>query len=182
MNVRTFDPKDIHIRRATIDDAAVIAEIAARLFAQTFDADNDPANVTAHIESYFSEAKLCEELADPTVTYLLLDVHQRLAGFAALKAGSTDPSVRDDAPLEIQRFYVDHAHHGRGVAAHLMDACMKVAIEQGLRTVWLGVWERNPRAIRFYEKCGFVDVGGKTFQMGDDLQFDRVMALRRERD
>jgi ribosomal protein S18 acetylase RimI-like enzyme len=169
---------DMRIRHGTVDDAAAVAEIAERLFVRTFLADNDPANVAEHARENFGESIQRAELADPAVTYLLLEIGHQLVAFAELKAGSSEPSVGGDAQIEIQRFYVDHAYHGGGIAAHLMDACISEAQRQGARTAWLGVWERNPRAIRFYEKGGFVDVGAKTFQLGAELQFDRVMAKR----
>jgi len=169
-------PDDVRIRRGTVDDAAAIAEIAERLFVRTFDPDNDPANVAAHVRESFSESIQREELADPAVTYLLLEAGANLVAFAKMTRGSANPSVLGEPPVEIDRFYVDHDYHGRGVAQPLMDACIATAREMGCQTIWLGVWERNPRAIRFYEKCGFVDVGGKTFMMGSDRQSDRVMA------
>ena len=175
MSDHASSPIEMRIRRATLDDAATIAEFAERLFVQTFEPDNDPVNVAAYARTAFGEAIQREELADPAVTILLLDVDAHLAAFAQLKAGEADPPAGDVA-IEIQRFYVDHEYHGRGVASHLMDACLELAQKQGCRTVWLGVWERNARAIRFYEKRGFVDVGDKTFLMGSDLQSDRVMS------
>ena len=78
--------------------------------------------------------------------------------------------------MEIQRFYVDHAWHGQGVARQLMAACVATARARGGATVWLGVWERNARAIRFYTKHGFTDVGTHDFLLGSDRQTDRVMS------
>lgn len=176
MSVRSVSPHLMHIRRATPADAAAIAAIAERVFTRTFAPDNDPANVSAYTRVAFGEEIQRAELEDPAVTYLLLDVDGQFAAFAQLRAGVTDPSVQGDAPIELQRFYVDHDYHGRGVAARLMEACIETAQAQGGHVLWLGVWERNVRAIRFYEQRGFVDVGGKTFQMGNDLQSDRVMA------
>ena len=43
--------------------------------------------------------------------------------------------------------------------------------------LWLGVWERNPRAQAFYRKSGFADVGSQVFLVGTDAQTDRVMEL-----
>jgi ribosomal protein S18 acetylase RimI-like enzyme len=86
------------------------------------------------------------------------------------------PAVTGPAPLELVRFYVDRPWHGSGVARAMMSACDDEARRRGARTLWLGVWEHNPRAIRFYEKCGFVDVGSHKFVLGDDEQTDRLMA------
>ena len=77
--------------------------------------------------------------------------------------------------VEISRFYVDRRHHGRGIAQALMAEAYQAAGELGGKTIWLGVWERNPRAIAFYAKSGFVDVGSHPFLVGSDLQTDRVM-------
>jgi ribosomal protein S18 acetylase RimI-like enzyme len=79
--------------------------------------------------------------------------------------------------LELSRFYVDRPWHGRGVAQALMTATVREAARRGGETLWLGVWERNPRGIAFYRKCGFADVGTQTFVLGSDPQNDRVMAL-----
>ena len=93
-----------------------------------------------------------------------------------LRADAPDPAVTGEAPIELWRFYVDHAMHGLGVAGQLMAACIETARARDAATLWLGVWERNPRAIRFYEKWGFIDVGSHLFQMGTDPQTDRVMS------
>jgi ribosomal protein S18 acetylase RimI-like enzyme len=169
---------EMRVRRGTLEDAAAIAEIAERLFVQTFEPENDPVNVATHVSDHFGESIQRAELADPAITYLLLEAGTALVAFAELKAGSADPSVHGEWPAEIQRFYVDQGLHGQGAASRLMDACMREAEAQGAEVVWLGVWERNARAIRFYEKQGFVDVGVKTFLMGDDRQSDRVMMRR----
>jgi RimJ/RimL family protein N-acetyltransferase len=46
------------------------------------------------------------------------------------------------------------------------------------RSIWLSVWEENPRAIAFYRKMGFRDVGAGRFLVGADLQDDRIMAAQ----
>jgi ribosomal protein S18 acetylase RimI-like enzyme len=78
--------------------------------------------------------------------------------------------------VELRRFYVDRSYQGRGVAQVLMRAAEDAARQLGGRTFWLGVWERNLRAIAFYAKCGFVDTGTQVFVLGSDVQTDRVMA------
>jgi ribosomal protein S18 acetylase RimI-like enzyme len=78
--------------------------------------------------------------------------------------------------MEVVRFYVDRPWHGRGVAHQLMAAAADAAQAAGARTLWLGVWERNPRAIAFYRKCGFEDVGTQIFVLGADHQQDLVLA------
>ena len=175
MSVHSKPTHQLRIRTGVPADAPAIAAISARIFTRTFGPDNDPAQLAAYVNSAFGDAQQRRELEDPACTYLLVDVDGSLGAFALLRHGATNPVVQGDAPVEIQRFYVDHDFHGTGIAAHLMDACLETAKAHQGRTLWLCVWEENPRAIRFYEKRGFVDVGSALFHMGTDVQHDRVM-------
>ena len=178
MNVHDLSTHQLQIRAATPDDAGAVAEVAERIFTRTFGPLNSAADIAAYAGTAFGESIQRRELEDPDGEYLLSFVDTKLVAFAQLRHGATDPTVHGDAPVEIQRFYVDHDFHGRGVAARLMEACVEAATARTGRTLWLGVWERNARAIRFYEKCGFVDVGSHPFQLGQDRQTDRVMMRR----
>ena len=165
----------VAIRQASDADAAMLAEVGAQLFQATFAADNDPLDLYVYLSDAFTPERQRAELADPDRICLLAEDGAVVAGYALLRHGATQLHVTGVRPLEIQRFYVDRAWHGRGVAARLMAACLDAARARGAETVWLGVWERNPRAIRFYEKHGFADVGSQAFRLGSDLQTDRVM-------
>jgi ribosomal protein S18 acetylase RimI-like enzyme len=96
-------------------------------------------------------------------------------GYAKLRAGLPDPSVSGPNAIELQRIYVDRSATNRGIGAHLMQACLHSAQSAGFHTVWLGVWERNPRAIAFYERWGFEPVGDHVFRLGSEDQRDVVM-------
>jgi ribosomal protein S18 acetylase RimI-like enzyme len=162
----------MNIRRATIDDAAALAEIAERTFRDTFAKDNTPEDLEAYVASAYGEALQRRELEDPEGLALLGESED-----GTLIAYTQMRRVRSPhGEVEIARFYVDRAYHGQGLAQQLMDAAVDAARELGATTLWLGVWERNWRAIAFYAKCGFQDVGSKPFLVGSDLQTDRVMS------
>ena len=57
-----------------------------------------------------------------------------------------------------------------------MRASLDAARSAGHRTIWLGVWERNARAISFYERWVFEKVGDHVFRLGSDDQTDLIMA------
>ena len=107
---------------------------------------------------------------------LLCECEERLAGFAQLRWGDAPSCVAAKAPGEIQRLYVVGDCHGKGVARELMNACIDEMRDRRSDVVWLGVRERNPRAITFYKKFGFVEVGDHAFPLGSDPQRDIVMA------
>lgn len=172
---------DFQLRRAVPADAAALAEFAARVFSDTFAADNRPEDMAAHLAGRFGVRQQTEELTNPDVVTLLLTDGSEEAGgdgliaFAQVRRYPPPDCVTGEAPVELGRFYVDRSWHGRGLAQPLMAAVRDAGRELGGRTLWLGVWERNARAIAFYEKCGFRDVGSQAFLLGADLQTDRIM-------
>jgi GNAT superfamily N-acetyltransferase len=176
MTLTSSGPRSLRIRVASPSDALFLAEMAARTFVESFGADNTAEDMALHLSRTYSEAIQRKELTDPALTYLIADDDGIPAGFALVRDGHAPACVIGERPIEIQRFYVDRPWHGRGVAPALMDACEAEARRRGGRTLWLGVFERNARGRRFYEKMGFADVGSQTFVVGTDPQTDRVLS------
>ena len=165
------------IRLAVPADAAALAALAEYTFRDTFAADNTPADMAAHVAESYSPAHQARELRDPALTtFVTVGPTGELTAYAQLRDGAAPASVTGPAPVELLRFYVDRAHHGQGLAQQLMTTVLEAAAQRGAATLWLGVWERNPRAQAFYRKYGFVDVGSHTFIVGSDPQTDRLMA------
>ncbi|MGN6519038.1 MAG: GNAT family N-acetyltransferase [Dokdonella sp.] len=170
------------IRPGEPADAATLAAFAARSFADAFGAANDPVRLQAFLAETYGVDQQSRELADrDTMTWLAV-LDGELVAYAQLHRGPAPACVGRADAIELRRFYVDRAAHGRGVAQQLMDAVRASARASGARVLWLGVWEHNPRAIAFYRKCGYLDVGSKNFDVGGDLQTDRVMRLPLDQD
>jgi ribosomal protein S18 acetylase RimI-like enzyme len=166
----------VAIRRATSADAVVLSEFGARTFFEAFAIDNSPEDMRLHLHSAWRPELQRAEIADPSLdTLLACDAGGALAGFAQLRANHAPAGVVTRGAIELKRFYVDKPWQGRGLARRLMDAVEVRARERGARELWLGVWERNPRAQAFYRKCGFRQVGTQVFVVGTDPQTDHVM-------
>jgi GNAT superfamily N-acetyltransferase len=169
-------PLGVSIRRATVLDAPSLSAFARRVFHDTFAADNRPEDMAVYLAQAFSPAKQQAELEEARRVCLLMEADGVLIGYASLLDRASHTAVAAAHPVELERFYVDGAWHGRGVAAPLMAAVREVAAGWGGDALWLGVWERNPKAIRFYEKQGFERIGAQTFRLGSDEQLDAVMS------
>jgi GNAT superfamily N-acetyltransferase len=164
------------VRRATLNDAATLAEVGARLFAQSFAAQNTAENMRAYLASAFGEEKQRRELSDPAnIIWLAETKDARAIGYAHVRLGSHTKVFVIESPAEVCRVYADQQWHGKGVGARLLTACVDTATEWGASQIWLGVWKVNPRAVAFYQKHGFQIVGEHTFQLGGDPQHDWVM-------
>jgi len=164
----------VTIRRAVQSDASALAELAARTFAETFAADNTPEDLNAHLLSSYGVAQQSAELTDPDVLTFLAYRNAELIGFAQVRRSPAPSCVVEERPIELHRFYLARAAQGTGAAAPLMLEVRAAAEELGGRCLWLGVWERNPRAVAFYLKSGFTKVGSHEFIVGSDRQTDWV--------
>ena len=168
----------ITIRQATPADAALLATFAATAFSDSFAADNSAENMAMYMEKAFGEDIQREELSDPHRTVFIAEHGGEAVGYTMLHDAPVPPSVGDPGALEIARLYSAKQMIGAGVGSSLMQRCVDEAAARGKQTLWLGVWESNARAIAFYTRWGFVDVGSQTFTLGHDVQRDRVMARR----
>jgi GNAT superfamily N-acetyltransferase len=168
-------PAPVLIRRGVAADASVLAAFAARTFAETFADTNTPEDMAAHLARSYGVPQQTAELSSPDAMTLLAERDGALVAYAQLRRGPAPACVADPDAIELHRFYVDRPAHGSGVASQLMAATRDAAAAFGARHLWLGVWEHNPRAIRFYAKHGFADVGSQDFVLGADRQTDRVM-------
>jgi ribosomal protein S18 acetylase RimI-like enzyme len=172
----TLEVREVLIRRARPDDAASLASFARHIFDETFGRFNDPADMRAYMDEAFGEPQQARELADPAIVTLLADADGALAGYAQLSARRAPPAAAGARPVELMRFYVGQGWHGRGVAQALMRAVTGEAVRLGGGVLWLCVWGENGRALAFYRKYGFREIGTTPFQLGRDVQTDLVMA------
>jgi ribosomal protein S18 acetylase RimI-like enzyme len=169
------------VRTATIADATRLTQLGANTFRETFEAENTPDDMASYLSDAFTPDRQAAEISDASGVVLLAERPnapgaETLVGYAHLVSGLAAPAVKGPEPMELKRLYVTRSWHGKGVAQALMDAALDAARARGAKTLWLGVWERNQRAIAFYSNYGFTRVGEQTFVLGTDAQTDWLLA------
>ena len=170
-------PATLDIRRAGPGDVERLAELARRTFVDAFAEHNTTANMNQYVGEAFSEAQLLRELEDSASTFLWAEQTGIPCGYAKLRRGSAEDDVSGEKPVELERIYAETDKIGAGVGKTLLHTAIKIAQSEGFQTLWLGVWEHNERAIEFYHRQGFVDVGYKAFMLGKEQQTDLIMQL-----
>jgi len=163
------------IRRATENDASLLAELGARTFADSFGSQNTPEDMAAYLAASFGTELQQAELADPENTFLILEIDGIAIGYAQLRAGKPPACVAGSKAIELSRLYVESKFQGSGAGARLMEACLTKARRAGYETMWLGVWKQNVRAQAFYQRWNFSVAGEHVFQLGADQQMDWLM-------
>jgi ribosomal protein S18 acetylase RimI-like enzyme len=162
----------IRIRGAEEDDALELSKLAERTFRAAFAESNSAADMQKHCASHYGEPFQLAEIREPGRETWVAEDGARLVAYVQLRLDAVSPVIPGGRPVEIQRFYVDASHHGTGLAHQLMSHVLARAEAVGSTVVWLGVWERNQRALAFYRKWQFDVVGEHTFEVGDDPQRD----------
>jgi diamine N-acetyltransferase len=165
----------LNIRLATAQDASMIADISRRTFYDTFAHQNTPENMQKFMNEQFTHEALMKEVAESSGIFIIAEAGEAVLGYARLRESVPPPSLGELPSIEIARIYALQSAIGKGVGNALMKRCIEIAYEMGKRIVWLGVWEKNPRAIKFYEKWGFEKFDEHDFVLGNDVQTDWLM-------
>ena len=131
-----------------------------------------------YLKEGFSTEKLESELTNKNSEFYFALFDNKVIGYLKLNFGQSQTEIKDENTLEIERIYVLKEFYGKKVGQALYEKAMEVSEEKGVDYVWLGVWEENPRAIRFYEKNGFVEFDKHIFRLGNDEQTDIMMKLQ----
>ena len=167
--------ENITIQGVTVNDLAQLQKIGRKTFSETFSSGNTEENMNKYLVEGFSKEKLREELNNESSAFYFAVLDEKVIGYLKLNFGSSQTEIQDSISLEIERIYVLQEYYGKKVGQVLYEKALQVAEDKKVNYGWLGVWEENPRAIRFYQKNGFVEFDKHIFVMGDEEQTDIMM-------
>lgn len=167
----------IQIEPIGLEALAQLRRISIQTFMDTYGQFNTSENVKVHIATAFNEKQLRSELQDPEVSYFFAYHTDSLVGYLKLNVGKAQTEPMASSYLEIERIYVINDFKGKGLGGLFIELAKEQAIALGKTVVWLGVWEKNPKAVAFYEHMGFEKSGTHTFTVGTEDQTDFVMTL-----
>lgn len=164
------------IRLAASGDAEKIADFSRRTFYETFAPYNSKGDMRRFMEEQFSQQLLIEEVGSKdNIFFIAFDQEENIAGYVRLRENNNPPELHAANAIEIARIYAAKHLIGKGVGRLLMQKSIDTAIQKKINTLWLGVWERNQKAIDFYRQWGFEKFGTHLFVLGNDAQTDWLM-------
>lgn len=165
----------ITIRPAVVDDAPFLAAFGAQVFFEAYANENDPADMAAYLRQAFSPDVQRAEILRPGSQFFIAYIGAEPVGYARLQAGPAPTCITGVRPVELVRMYSVQSKVGQGVGGALMQRCLRAAGAGGYDVIWLSVWQKNPRAIAFYQKWGYQIAGTAVFTIGRDVQTDWLM-------
>ena len=165
----------LHIQRVSSGQLQALQQISRETFVEAFAHENTPEDMQHYLENNFGDAQLTSELNEPDSTFFFAIIHNEIVGYLKVNCGAAQHELKDCNTLEVERIYILKKHYGSQVGQRLLQYAFTIAEEMQAEFTWLAVWEKNFRAIRFYEKNGFTPFGTHDFILGKDIQTDILM-------
>lgn len=165
----------VYITNASLKDLAILQDLGRQTFYETFAPHNSEEQIRQYLTESFAEDKLTQELEHSDSQFFIAWEEGNPVGYLKVNSGEAQTELQDETSLEIERIYVKSSHHGKKVGQLLYEKALEIAVELRKKYLWLGVWEKNHRAVSFYKKNGFGEFGKHIFRLGDEEQTDLMM-------
>ena len=163
------------IRQATLDDVEILCRLGATTFRETYRAISDPREVDEYADEHFTQARVEAWFRRPCARTLLAFAADAPVGYAHVRSAKVPDCIADRKAVELSRLYLLASAQGTGLGGALMTAALAEIAALGGRTVWLGAYDRNVKALDFYARRGFVQVGTHEFEFGGQVYADPVL-------
>jgi len=167
----------VQIKQVTIADIDTLLNLSRQTFFDAFLHRNTPSDMDAYAATAFTIQKFEDELSNPDSRFYFAVIDNTIAGYLKLNHNTAQTELRDPNSLEVERIYILQQYQGQQIGKKLIDFAIDTAISRKLSYVWLGVWEHNDKAIKFYKNKGFEQFGSHPFMLGSDEQTDILMKL-----
>lgn len=167
----------IEIRVATIADLDLLQKLNIKTFTETFEAVNTAENLADYIKNSFNAKQLTKELNNENSQFYIANSETIAVGYLKINFGDAQTEDIDGNALEIHRIYVLQTFQNKNIGQLLLNKAINIAKSNSISNIWLGVWEKNHKALQFYSKNGFVVFDKHIFTLGNDNQTDLLMQL-----
>ena len=156
----------IKIKKAVTADLETLKQIGRQTFYESFSADNTEKDMQEYLDENFSTEKLTNELNNPYSSFYIALANNQTIGYLKINTGDAQTELKNIQALEIERIYISKEFQGKQIGKLLFDKALQLAKEIHAPYLWLGVWEKNTKAIQFYKKNGLVEFDKHMFKLG----------------
>lgn len=167
--------RSYQIKKVSTDELEELRRLSVETFSDTFTEQNNEIQMKAYLEKAFNTDQLRSELSNPESFFYFVKEEDKTLGYLKLNTKTAQTDQVLDSSLEIERIYLTQEAQGKGIGKLLMDFSIAEAKRRNLLCLWLGVWEKNEKAIAFYKSYGFEVFADHPFKLGDESQKDLLM-------
>ena len=168
---------EIKVRKITSVDLTDLVKISRQTFTETFEEVNSEEDMQKYLSEKLSEEQLQSELDNPESEFYFAENKDEILGYLKLNSGNSQTENKTENSIEIERIYVLKEFLRMKIGQLLLDHSIQTAKEKNAEFIWLGVWQHNGRALKFYGKNGFEVYSKHDFLLGKDVQTDLLMKM-----
>jgi len=165
----------LRFQKCLLSDLDALVEISKRTFVEAFEKDNDPEDFKTYIDKAFEKRNIASELKHSDSSFYFVYKDEQLRGYFKLNVENAQTDIKSEESMELERIYVLQKFQGQRIGEHILQETIELASQLKKKYIWLGVWEKNTAAIRFYQKHGFLKFGTHPYYIGKDEQTDWLM-------
>lgn len=173
MGVKT----SLSFRLCDSTDLEELTRISRTTFVDAFEKDNDPEDFKTYVDKAFDRNEIGKQLEEENTSFYFVYVKNELAGYFKMNINNAQTDLKNQDAVELERIYVLNKFQGLGIGAWILEMAKNLASKTGKTFLWLGVWEENISAIKFYERNGFSKFGMHPYYIGKDRQMDWLLKL-----
>ncbi len=162
-------------QKCTLLNLDQLVRVSRKTFVDAFEKDNDPKDFRTYCDFAFDKNKLSKELKTPNTTFYFAYIDEQLAGYFKLNEDDAQTDIKSQESIELERIYVLEQFQGEQIGTKMLFKAIEIAFDKNKKHLWLGVWEKNTDAIRFYQKHGFLKFNTHPYYIGKDKQTDWLM-------
>jgi len=167
----------IKLVKLTLADLTELKKVSQKTYSDAFSWGNSKENMRSYLNSAFDEEKLSSEISEKLSSFYFAKIEDETVGYFKVNFGMAQTDLKDDDAMELERIYVLEKFQGKRIGKKLLTHVIKTAKQKGVKYLWLGVWEKNEKAIEFYKRQGFKIFNSHSFKMGPEFQTDLLMKL-----
>jgi ribosomal protein S18 acetylase RimI-like enzyme len=166
------------IIKVDLPELRLLQKLAIDTFVETYGAHNTAENMQRYLDTYFSTDRFTQDLQDPNSAFYGSMIGGQMVGYLKVNIEDAQTEQNIHNAMEVERIYISAAFKGQGLGKEFIQQAITIAQSKQVDVIWLGVWEKNPNAIAFYQQMGFAEFDRHVFQLGDELQDDIMMCLK----
>lgn len=165
------------IKECSLEDIEKLKYISEKTFCETYSSENTEEDMKNYLKENFSYEHIESEVKNSASRFYIVEHNKEIIAYMKLNFDKAQTKNGHNNTLEVQRIYVLQEYKGNQIGKRLIEKAIQIGRDNDLKYIWLGVWENNINAIKFYEKQGFEKFGTCIFKLGEDEQIDNLMKL-----
>lgn len=140
---------NITLKKVTISNLIELKEISRSTYAEAFSEGNSIENMTAYLNTSFTNEQLQLELNNPDSEFFFAMNKDIIVGYIKINIDLAQTDIHDPIAMELERIYVIKEYQGKSIGRLLLNKVIDIAKEKNKSYLWLGVWNQKKKQYDF---------------------------------